>query len=163
MRMIIHRNRIAALCGERVYFAPHIEVLEADHPERRFVAALCLHSGWLDANAPDKQFDATMAERCARAILMPEDEFDHVAHWPNFVLAERFGVPLDQVDVRRRDLWLEGAAPSRPGNNDTARSASRQVLFFFWAIDVLVARRWHRAALRPTVAAGRGAVERCAP
>ena len=40
--MIIHRHRIAAVAADRVYYAAHIEVLEPDHSERRFVAALCI-------------------------------------------------------------------------------------------------------------------------
>jgi hypothetical protein len=44
VRTIIHRNRIAALAAERVYYASHIEVLEPDHTDRPFVAALCLYS-----------------------------------------------------------------------------------------------------------------------
>jgi hypothetical protein len=34
--------------AKRVHFAPHIEVLEPDHLERRFVAALCLYSHAVD-------------------------------------------------------------------------------------------------------------------
>jgi hypothetical protein len=30
------------VAADGVYFAPHIEVFEPDHSERRFVAALCL-------------------------------------------------------------------------------------------------------------------------
>jgi hypothetical protein len=56
VRIIVHRHRhriaalaaLAALAAERVYFAPHIEVLEPDHPERRFVSALCLYSDGVD-------------------------------------------------------------------------------------------------------------------
>jgi hypothetical protein len=53
MRAIVHRGRVAALAAERVYFAPHIEALEPDHPERRFVAALCLYSHAVDTGAAD--------------------------------------------------------------------------------------------------------------
>jgi len=48
MRLIFRRGRLAALAAERAYFAPHIEALEPDHPERRFVAALCLYSHPVD-------------------------------------------------------------------------------------------------------------------
>lgn len=48
MPAIVHRGRLAALAGERVHYAPHIEVLEPDHPERRFVAAPCLYSHAVD-------------------------------------------------------------------------------------------------------------------
>ena len=45
MRVICFRDRVVALAGERVVLAPSIAVLEEDHPERRFVAALCLYYG----------------------------------------------------------------------------------------------------------------------
>jgi hypothetical protein len=48
VRTIFHRHRVAALAAERVYYASHIEILESDHPERRFVAALCLYSHAVD-------------------------------------------------------------------------------------------------------------------
>jgi hypothetical protein len=49
MRLVVDRGRVAdladlaalaALAAERVYYASHVDVLEADHPGRRFVAAL---------------------------------------------------------------------------------------------------------------------------
>jgi hypothetical protein len=71
MRVIIHRHRIAALAAERVYYASHIEVLEPGHPERRFVAALCLHSHAVDVGqAVRPDYDQEEAERFARELLM---------------------------------------------------------------------------------------------
>jgi hypothetical protein len=43
-----HRGRLAAVAADRVYYAGHIEVLESEHPERRFVPALCLYSHAVD-------------------------------------------------------------------------------------------------------------------
>ena len=108
MRVIIHRHRIAALSAERVYYAPHIEVLEPDHPERRFVAALCLYSHAVDTGqAGCAHYDQEAAERFARALLMPADTFDAQLRRPDVVLAERFIAPLDHVRARRRERGRE--------------------------------------------------------
>lgn len=103
MRTIFHRHRIAALAAERVYYAPHIEVLEPDHPERRFVAALCLYSHAVDAGEVGCSFDQHDAERFARALLMPREAFAPVLAWSDLELAELFAAPLDQVARRRGD------------------------------------------------------------
>jgi hypothetical protein len=61
----------------RVYYASHIEVLEPDHPERRFVAALCLYSHAIDTREAGRaEYDQQAAERFARALRMPADTFD---------------------------------------------------------------------------------------
>jgi hypothetical protein len=104
MRLIFHRGRLAALAADRVHYAPHIEALEADHPERRFVAALCLYSHAVDAGrAGCDGYDQEDAERFARALLMPGEAFAPVVAWPDAELAELFTAPLDQVAARRRD------------------------------------------------------------
>jgi hypothetical protein len=104
VRTIFHRHRIAALAAERVYYASHIEVLEPDHPERRFVAALCLYSHAVDTGQAECcDYDQGDAERFARALLMPAEDFDGGAWLPDAALAERFVAPLDHVGVRRRE------------------------------------------------------------
>jgi hypothetical protein len=104
VRTIIYRHRIAALAAERVYYASHIEVLEPDHPERRFVAALCLYSHAVDTGeAGPARYAQNEAERFARALLIPRDALAAIAHRPDVELAEMFGAPLDHVALRRRD------------------------------------------------------------
>ena len=104
MRVIVHRGRVAAVAAERVYLAPHIEVLEPDHPERRFVAALCLYSHAVDTGrAGCAVYDQEEAECFARALIMPAEDFDASAWLPDADLAERFMAPLDQVSVRRTE------------------------------------------------------------
>jgi hypothetical protein len=66
VRTIIHRHRIAALAAERVYYASHIEVLEPDHPERRFVAALCLYTHAVDTGRAGRPYEQAEAEAVAR-------------------------------------------------------------------------------------------------
>jgi 2-iminoacetate synthase ThiH len=116
MRLIIYRQRVAAIACSRVYFTPHIDVLEADHPERRFVAALCLYSRAVDTGqVAFREYEHVRAERFARALLMPGDDFDAATRLPDVDLAERFVAPLDQVRLRRRER-----SRSRPaeGAND---------------------------------------------
>jgi hypothetical protein len=105
VRPIIHRHRIAALAAERVYYASHIEVLEPDHPERRFVAAMCLYSHAVDTGRAGRAAYAQQdAERFARALLMPDEALVPVIGWSDAALAELFIAPLDEVERRRRDI-----------------------------------------------------------
>ena len=89
MRTIFHRHRVAVVAAERVYYASHIEVLEPDHPERRFVAALCLYSHAVDTGqAGGAHYGQEAAERFARALLMPAETFarsgiDQTSTWPS--------------------------------------------------------------------------------
>jgi hypothetical protein len=79
-------------------------VLEPDHRERRFVAALCLYSHADDTGrAGRSDYDQEEAERFARALLMPADDFEAEAWLHDAALAERFVAPLDYVGVRRRE------------------------------------------------------------
>jgi hypothetical protein len=78
-------------------------VLERDHPERRFVGALCLYSHAVDTGQAAGPYDQDEAEHFARALLMPPDDYDDAAEASDAELAERFTVPLDQAIARRRD------------------------------------------------------------
>jgi len=57
VRPIVHRRRIAA---QRVYHASHIEVLEPDHTDRHFVAALCLYSHAVDSGGAGRSSSIPM-------------------------------------------------------------------------------------------------------
>ena len=106
MRAIFYGGRLAALAeGERVVFCPQIEVLEPDHPLRRFVSAVCLWSCGVDARRIPARFDPGAAELYARALLMPAELFAELAReLPDHVIAEDLSVPLEQVALRRADL-----------------------------------------------------------
>jgi hypothetical protein len=102
VRVIEHRHRVAAVAADRVYYAAHIEVLEPDHHERRFVAALCLYSHAVDTGRTrGLVYDQEEAERFARALLMPAEAFAPVAGRSDTELAELFVARLDQVAIRR--------------------------------------------------------------
>jgi hypothetical protein len=49
--------RIGTSADELVYYASHIEVLKPDHPERRFVAALCIYSHAVDTARAGRRYD----------------------------------------------------------------------------------------------------------
>ncbi|MEN3281392.1 MAG: hypothetical protein V7607_2532 [Solirubrobacteraceae bacterium] len=110
MQLIIHRRRVAAVAGRRLYFAPHIDVLEPDHPERRFVAALCLYSHAVDTGRAARPYRHCEAERFARMLLLPAEELRAVAGLPPVQLAEMFGAPLDQVAERLRECPTNGSS-----------------------------------------------------
>jgi hypothetical protein len=62
-------------------------VLEPDHPERRFVAALCLYSHAVDTGRADRPYNQGEAEAFARALLMPSEAFAPVMAWTDPDLA----------------------------------------------------------------------------
>ena len=108
MGIVVHRGRLAAVAAERVRYAPHIEVLEPDHPERRFVAALCLYRHAVDTGkAGATDHDQGAAERFARRLLLPAGAFDALSHRADVELAEHFGAPLDHIARRRRERRLD--------------------------------------------------------
>ena len=84
------------------YYASH-HVLDQEHPERRFVAALCLCSHAVDTGRAGRPYDQGEAKAFARALLMPREAFAAVIARTDPDLAELFTVPLDQVRQRRRD------------------------------------------------------------
>ncbi len=48
-------------------------------------------------------YDQEDAERFARALLVPAEDFDASAWLPDAELAERFVAPMDHVSVRRSE------------------------------------------------------------
>ncbi len=104
--MIFFRERCAAHVEDGVRYRPHIEVLERDHPERRFVAAMALHALDLQEGAIAGPYDERFAHAAARALLMPAEATQARLHESDAALAERFAAPLDQVAARREELAL---------------------------------------------------------
>jgi hypothetical protein len=104
VRAISHRGELVAVATRsRVYLAPRIDALRLGDPELRFVAAMCLYSRDVDEGQVPGPFTNGNAELYARCVLVPDDEFDCHAREPDGELAERFGVPLEQVATKRRD------------------------------------------------------------
>ena len=97
---------VLALVDEtHVWFAEQIEVLEKDHPRRRFTAMLALAAGVMQTGPEPEVYDPEVAAYYARYILIPDTTFilqrDRESD-PE--LAERFNVPLDQIEAKHLDL-----------------------------------------------------------
>ena len=100
-----YRGRLAAAAGaDHFLLAPHIEVLESDHPDRLFVSVMCFHARDVLIGRHPGPYRDTAAEQVARSALIDLPDFLAVEDWPDVDLAERFRVPLDQVEAMREDL-----------------------------------------------------------
>jgi predicted transcriptional regulator len=111
MRAITHRGRIAAFAErDELLLAPHIAALETDHPERRWVSCLCIHSCDVDESQARGPYTDEAAAAAARAALMPVADFvRHAERLFDHEVAELFAVPLDQVAARRQELLSQAA------------------------------------------------------
>lgn len=70
----------------------------------RFAYALALRAFEVSTGLEEGPVDQGRAERFARMLLMPGEEFVAVAGESDAELAERFGVPIEQVPLRRAEL-----------------------------------------------------------
>ena len=110
MRAIYYDGRLVAHAEDNcVILAPQINVLEGDHPLRRFVSAVCVWSWETDTRNVPVAWDPGAAEVYARALLMPTELFDPLDLKLFHELAELFSVPLEQVELRREDLLARRA------------------------------------------------------
>lgn len=100
LQPVTYRGRLAAVCSpHRVYFAEWIEILELDHPVRRFVGAMCLYAGEVLNGSAAASYSDDDARRRARARLIPlTDLFTGLAA-TDAELAEYLNVPLDEIRV----------------------------------------------------------------
>jgi hypothetical protein len=99
---------VAVACSARVFLDPSITVLPRGHPRRRVVAALCLYARDIDSGELPGPYDDAEAERYARSLLIPDEEFELLADECDERLAERFRVPADQIVGKRADVeWKD--------------------------------------------------------
>jgi hypothetical protein len=83
---------------------PHIEVLEADHPHRRWVTCLGLFGQRVLAGDIPAPYSDSRARLFARAVLLPDEIFCDLAELPDAWIAEHFNVPLAEVAEKREDI-----------------------------------------------------------
>ena len=97
---------VLAVVDERhVWFAAEIEVLEEDHPRRRFTAMTALAAGVMQTGPEPESYDPEVAAYYARYILIPDTTFIlHRERESDPQLAERFNVPLEQIEAKHLDL-----------------------------------------------------------
>jgi hypothetical protein len=113
MPPIIYRGwPFAVALPDRVVPHPAIEALaerDGSHPLVRLTWALTLHAFELRTGLIEGPVDESRAERYARELLMPADDFAPLVGLTDAELAAAFGVPIEQVSSRRRDLGLRSA------------------------------------------------------
>jgi hypothetical protein len=80
----------------------------------RFACALALCALELYAGLIEGPFEPARAERYARELLMPTDDFVPLAGLADPELAALFGVPVEQVGARRLDLARRSTAREPP-------------------------------------------------
>ena len=106
----LHGELLAVADESQVWFAPEIEALEVDHPQRRFAAMLALTSMLMQTEPDAEPYDPRVAAFYARYILIPDTTFVLFREREcDAELAERFSVPLEQIAAKARDL-AEGEA-----------------------------------------------------
>lgn len=104
MRAILYRGAlVAAATPERVYLRPDIAALEDGHPLLRFIAVMCLYSRDVDTGAVPGPYSNERAELYARCVLIGDDDLAAHRSERDEQLAQRYGVPLEQVAAKRRD------------------------------------------------------------
>jgi hypothetical protein len=102
MRAISYRGELVAIAtAARVYLAPAVSALPRGHPKLRFVAALCLYGRDVDEGELPGPYDEQEGELYARTLLIPDEAFDRFGHLGDEELAERLGVPIEQVVASR--------------------------------------------------------------
>ena len=107
MLIITYRGRPAIFVADgRAHLAPAVDALEADHPIRRWTMCLAFFALSVIDGAIPGRYTAARAEHFARCALIPEREFVALECYDDAVLAERFGVPLEQIAQRKRDLAI---------------------------------------------------------
>jgi Zn-dependent peptidase ImmA (M78 family) len=108
MQLIRYDGWPVALAGtDGVVFHPALlDLAERDeaHPLVRFTCAMALHAFEVGTGIEEGPLDQRRVERFARELLMPAELFRAGSEAPDAELAERFGVPVEQVPERRFEL-----------------------------------------------------------
>jgi len=116
--LIVYRGRPLALAEpDRAHLHPALEALaerDESDPLVRFACALALHAFEVHAGLIAGPFDEARAERYARELLMPTDDFAPLAGLTDAELAALFSVPVEQVSARRLELAPRSAGPEPP-------------------------------------------------
>lgn len=105
MQQISYRGQAAAMAGrERFWLVDELAARDPQDPVRVWVTWLCLYARDILNGDQPGPWDQARAERFAREVLLPEEEFITVAHKPEQEVADQFGVPVEQVNARVIDL-----------------------------------------------------------
>jgi hypothetical protein len=106
--LISYRGRpVALVAPERVHvLAPWLQDTPPGDPDARFVLFMCTFARMVQLGRLPPPFSNTAAERWARIALIDDDELLAHRHQPAREQARGFGVPIEQLATRRRELEL---------------------------------------------------------
>ena len=115
---------------DRVHPHPAVGTLserDESDPLVRFAFALALHAFEIDTGLVEGPFDQARAERYARDLLMPANDFAPLAEWPEVELAALLGCLWSRCG--RGALSLPGRPPApsrRDGRASRAHARARK-------------------------------------
>ncbi len=123
MQAISYRGHCIAVVvhGDMAVFASELETRRFDDPLLRFVAAMCRFAMEIERGQVSDEYEDALAESYARELVMPADEHAPIAWLPDVHLARWFAVPVEQVGVRRLELYGNRCAARRPGETTSPR------------------------------------------
>lgn len=102
---IQYRGAIVAVAtARRVVFTGPLAESHPNDPVRRFATGMAAYARELEAGALEGPYDQEDAELYARSLLIDDEEFLARAGVGDELLAEYFGVPVEQVSLKRAEL-----------------------------------------------------------
>jgi len=105
--VVKYREEVVAVAGPaRFYLAPDIETRAPQDPVRMMAVFTCAFANEVHTGALPGPYSDDRAELFARCALIDDDEFlrGQAAGDDDETLASRFGVPVEQIAAKRRDL-----------------------------------------------------------
>jgi hypothetical protein len=118
MQLIRYRGVAIVFDGDCASFVPIVEARGFDDPLLRFAAAMCRFAMEIEQGLERGPYTNRRAEAYARGSLIAAEGFAALAALPDAYLAACFGVPAEQVPLRRVELGLGAlahGADRRPG------------------------------------------------
>lgn len=82
----------------------HLAEQDKGHPDRRFVTCMLRYANASLQGRLQEPYTDDSAERYARTQLMPDAAFDQRHLDRDHELADHFGVPVDQILMKRDDM-----------------------------------------------------------
>jgi hypothetical protein len=108
--LIVYESEIVASVGAtRVYFVPPIDALESSDPLLRFVSLMAAYALEVRHGSAPGPYSHVRAELFARYALVDDDQFEMLDAnaISDELLAGHFGVPVEQIERKRKDLSAE--------------------------------------------------------
>ncbi len=105
--LIVYEGEIVASVGAtRVYFVPLIDALESGDPLLMFISLMAAYALEVRHGYAPGPYTHARAERFARLALIDDDQFEMLDAngMSDELLAGHFGVPVEQIERKRRDL-----------------------------------------------------------